>query len=200
LDLQHTNLTAVPPSITALTNLHTLSLEHTLNDAELPTTAALIAQLPSLQQLHLSYGMVAACTPLLTRPPHLHTLDLTNFNLSQAMSAGLTALTGLRALSLQELDDAVLPDSLSCLTGLQTLTIGNWDNFTALPEDVITALTGLTTLSIRDCHYLLHLPQAIAGLTNLQELHLTSCYSLSGGGDADVTAVLQSQGCRVRRR
>ncbi|KAK7359002.1 hypothetical protein VNO77_00945 [Canavalia gladiata] len=71
----------------------------------------------------------------------------------------------------------LIPDRLELVPLLHSLTLGDFDNLTSLP-DCIGQLASLRRLHIRNCQHLISFPASIQKLTNLEEMNIYHCAEL----------------------
>eukprot|EP01087_Luapelamoeba_hula_P021164 TRINITY_DN7347_c0_g1_i5.p1 TRINITY_DN7347_c0_g1~~TRINITY_DN7347_c0_g1_i5.p1 ORF type:complete len:410 (+),score=74.33 TRINITY_DN7347_c0_g1_i5:492-1721(+) len=170
LSLQGLQIAALPPAITTLTSLHSLSLAHN-QFTTLPTDQ--LAQLPQLTYLLAPHNQLTSF-PSAPLPPTLQVLDLRNNQVCALLSKDLltlsTTATHLTVLTLHNNLLTALPREIGLLTSLRSLGLYN-NQLTTLPSE-IGQLTALRHLSLSRNH--LHtLPPSIGNLTSLRKLFVS---------------------------
>ncbi len=164
LDLNHNQLTELPPEIGQLTNLTWLNL----GDNQLTALPPELFQLTNLTKLGLGLNQLTALPPELFQLTQLTILDLTDNQLT-TLPPEICQLWNLTELWLNNNQLTTLPPEIGRLRNLTELNL--WNNqLTALPPE-ICQLTNLTELYLSG-NQLTALPPEIGQLTNLTSLHL----------------------------
>jgi internalin A len=164
LDLREVGLTAIPDSLSRLTNLRSLDL----SGNQITVILDSLSGLTNLRSLDLSDNQITVIPDSLSSLTNLQSLRLGG-NQITSIPDSLTRLTNLQRLHLGGNRVAALPDSLSRLTNLQSLYLfGN--QFMDIP-DLIASLTNLQSLYF-ESNQITAVPDSLSRLTNLQLLTL----------------------------
>ena len=171
--------TSLPPEISNLTNLTSLSFYRCDKLASLP---AEIGNLANLTKLDLNgCGRLSALPPEIGNLANLTNLDLNGCRRLSALPPEIGNLTNLRKLCLPRcgsLTFTSLPAEIGNLINLTHLCFRLVFSLTALPAE-IGNLTNLTHLDLKKCARLQTLPVEIGNLTNLTHLDLRCCWTLA---------------------
>uniref|UniRef100_A0A383WLM0 Uncharacterized protein n=1 Tax=Tetradesmus obliquus TaxID=3088 RepID=A0A383WLM0_TETOB len=192
-------LESLPERIFELPRLQHFMLENFNSLSHLPSTLTVATQLELLRlrctadAIPLSFGVKPHLTALhlweclemqqlpesISRLCNLRELILFGCKkLTDLSYANLCSFTELTLLWLDQCEAFTsLPDSISCLTSLQTLSMKRCDQLTHVPGQ-LGALTALQILDLSSCRELRQLPESLGQLQKLQELLLPSCNSL----------------------
>lgn len=107
---------------------------------------------------------------------NLISLDLSGLDYFPAGIFGLTLLRELSLSGCNRQTEHILED-IGCLTSLQVLNLGGWNNLQVLPQG-LTTLSSLTSLDVSGCYYLRSLPPGLMQLAGLRLLDIRGCREL----------------------
>ena len=147
LSLRESNLTgSIPPELSELTNLRELTLDENLLTGSIPSQLSLLT---NLTWLHLGGNELTGRIPLeLSKLTNLERLSLRENNLTGSIPPELSELTNLRELTLDEnLLTGSIPSQLSLLTNLRNLNLNN-NQLTGLIPPQFSQLTNLIFLDL----------------------------------------------------
>ena len=164
LDLQGNELTSVPDTITQLTNLTRLNLQGN-RLASVPDT---ITQLTNLTELYLHGNQLTTVPGTIARLIRLTRLNLQGNRLTSVPET-IGLLTNLTHLYLGSNQLTSVPDAFGLLTNLTHLYLGS-NRLTSVPQ-TIGQLTNLVELYLGG-NQLTHVPGTVTQLTNLTQLYL----------------------------
>ncbi|PIA50537.1 hypothetical protein AQUCO_01200006v1 [Aquilegia coerulea] len=137
----------------------------------------IMPMVPSLENLYVGKCNEKLCFSGTWHLTGLQSLQLRNCQNLRKME-GVDDLTSLHTLDIEMLPKLInLPESVQYLTTLQTLSISDCENLTALPEG-LGNLKSLHKLKIWLCPMLESLPDGIQHLTELQSFKIEHCFSL----------------------
>ncbi|CAM6096823.1 unnamed protein product [Calypogeia fissa] len=133
-------------------------------------------------------------------PPNLEVLKVKGCEWSDKSTSFLFGgLVQLRALTIDSCLQEAISESLGLLLALESLTISNCRNVTALPS-TIGQLSALKSLTISDCDEIRALPSTLGRLGGLKLLRISECGSLSslpeGLGNLGALTHLEITDCR----
>uniref|UniRef100_A0A3B4ZT28 Leucine-rich repeat-containing protein 8D-like n=1 Tax=Stegastes partitus TaxID=144197 RepID=A0A3B4ZT28_9TELE len=189
LHLQDCQLERLPSALLALTNLHTLNLQH--NNLRTLEELLSLAHLRRLSCLRLAYNRVLALPASVGVLRGLELLDLSN-NQLQSLPPALFTLRCLRRLLLAGNLLEELPADVKALKLLSELDLSG-NRLESLPAELFSNCLELRTLNVAH-NSLSVLPRGIAALSQLCRLDLRSnsleelpaelgcCSGLPGGG------------------
>ena len=167
--VDNTGSISLPSSIGQLSGLQELYIVDNTGSISLPSS---IGQLSGLQELYIVGNTGSISLPSsIGQLSGLQELYIVGNTGSISLPSSIGQLSGLQELHIignPRLRS--LPDKVGTLTGLRELHIVGNEALQALPESM-GQLTGLRKLYL-DCDLLLAHSQAIAGLVNLEELHV----------------------------
>ncbi len=165
LDLSGLGLTAIPDTLSYLTNLQALDLSGN-QIAVIPDS---LSCLTNLQSLFLSDNLITSIPDSLSRLTDLQWLSLSG-NQVTAVPDSLSRLANLQELDLSGNQITVIPDSLSRLANLQELDLSG-NQITVIP-DSLSRLADLQRLYLPG-NQITAIPDSLSRLANLQELDLS---------------------------
>uniref|UniRef100_A0A383VCV7 TIR domain-containing protein n=1 Tax=Tetradesmus obliquus TaxID=3088 RepID=A0A383VCV7_TETOB len=176
VEIECANLSQLPSSLTVSRQLQRLRLRSTATaipfhfQEEAQLAVLDLGQCYELQQLPESISRLDSLKELIL-------LDC--WNLSGLRGADLNSFKVLIVLRLDGCSRALecLPDSISCLTSLQILSMKNCAKLARLPVQ-LGDLAALRLLDLSSCRWLKQLPESAGQLRKLQQLLLPSCNSL----------------------
>ncbi|KIC72269.1 hypothetical protein DB41_KP00010 [Neochlamydia sp. TUME1] len=163
-ELTGSELTALPPEIGGLSQLHELKL----NDNHLFTLTAKIGKLFNLKELCLNGNHLTSLPAKIGQLSQLQELFLGSNKLT-TLPAAIGQLSKLRGLYLNDNQLTILPAEIGNLSHLQELFLGG-NKLATLPS-TIGQLSKLQALYLND-NQLTMLPEEIGQLSQLQELFL----------------------------
>ncbi|MCC5665284.1 leucine-rich repeat domain-containing protein [Nostoc sp. CHAB 5784] len=164
LNLNHNQLSSLPPEISQLSSLTTLNLNHN----QLSSLPPEISQLSSLTELSLDNNQLSSLPPEFSQLSSLTELYLDNNQLS-SLPPEFSQLSSLTELYLDNNQLSSLPPEFSQLSSLTELYLDN-NQLSSLPPE-FSQLSSLTTLSLRN-NQLSSLPPEFSQLSSLTTLYL----------------------------
>lgn len=166
------HLTEVPPGIGKLVNLQYLDLKFN----QIKHIADELAQLTLLNELMLADNEMIALPAVVGELPNLTRLNLNNNVFTEPLPESLEQLSKLRRLELSNCGLKEFPAFIFSLKELVYLDLSN--NFIEEIPEEISQLTNLETLSLGNskevrCNHISAIPPGMGKLVNLQHLDLT---------------------------
>lgn len=172
-----TRLESLPWGYSALQSLEVLNLHHT-------RILALPEGLSRLQRLHtLIFGGLAEVPDSLSTLSSLRTLGWANCrDVERLLDCISTWSASLESLDLADSPFMALPDRVSQLCGLRSITLSGCYALAALPHSVL-GMTALERLALNFCRKISALPPGLGSLPRLSEIDLegTAYTTLRGG-------------------
>jgi Leucine-rich repeat (LRR) protein len=166
LNLSRLGLKAIPPELSALTQLQNL----VLSENQISSIPDSLSNLSQLQMLFLSDNQISSIPDSLSKLSQLKTLYLSDNQIS-SIPDSLSNLSQLQGLELAHNQISSIPDSLGNLSQLQGLVLA--DNKISSIPDSLGSLSQLKTL---DLHYnqINSIPDSLSNLSQLELLVLTN--------------------------
>lgn len=115
----------------------------------------------------------------LAQLPCLESLSM-HLCLCFSMMGSIREMGSLRTLTLTGCEMASLPEGLSSLSLLESLSLITSPRLGAIPDAILAGLKQLKLLDLTCCTLVTSLPNSIMGLTQLKVLKLSGCRSLVG--------------------
>jgi Leucine-rich repeat (LRR) protein len=165
LNLSGLGLKAIPPEISALTQLQIL----VLSNNQVSSIPDSLSNLSQLQWLCLSNNKISSIPDSFNNLSQLQTLDLGN-NLISGIPNSLGSLSQLKTLYLQNNQIGIISDSLSNLSQLQRLSLDN-NQISSIP-DSLGSLSQLQQLTLAN-NQISRIPDSFSNLSQLQWLSLS---------------------------
>jgi Leucine-rich repeat (LRR) protein len=163
LELSRLGLRAIPPEISAFTQLHRLSLDNN----QISSIPDSLSNLSQLEQLDLNYNQIVSIPNSLSNLSQLQELGLANNQIS-SIPDSLSNLSQLQRLFLDRNQISSIPDSLGNFSQLQRLYLNN-NQISSIPD----SLSNLSQLEQLDLNYnqIVSIPNSLSNLSQLQLLN-----------------------------
>lgn len=167
LNLKGSGITSLPSSFRRLQNLKELDLRWTKKMSSLPEE---IGELSKLEKLNLMESGITTLPSFIGQLKSLKTLNLGWVKNLKELPNEIGELSSLNVLDISGLEIKFLPASIGNIASLNILIMFG-SAITSLPPS-IGQLQNLRTLNLNGTDDLLELPEEVANLTRLKELHL----------------------------
>jgi Leucine-rich repeat (LRR) protein len=166
LNLKRLGLKAIPPELSALTQLQNL----VLSENQISSIPDSLSNLSQLQVLLLERNQISCIPDSLSKLSQLETLDLGNNPIS-CIPDSLSKLSQLQWLDLPNNKISSIPDSLSNLSQLRRLSLSN-NKISSIP-DSLSKLFQLQNLNLAN-NQISSIPDSFSNLSQLKQLSLSN--------------------------